>query len=56
MSVKFSPIWETMFKNAGLAVPAVPVNAWPWPTRESRGAEELKKYLERVKAEKRGAL
>ena len=55
MAVKFSPIWEKMFKNAGLPVPA-PVNAWPWPTRESMAAVAMKKIRENLKKEKRGAL
>ena len=56
MSVKFSPIWETMFKNAGLPVPVAPVAAWPWPTTQSIEAAAIKKSRESLKKEKRGAL
>lgn len=53
MSVKFSPIWERMFSNAGLPVPAPIAAPWPWPT--SKSAQE-KKRRESLKMQKRGAL
>ena len=41
--VKFSPVWERMFKNANLPIP-LPANQWNWPTAATVGQISVANY------------